>query len=270
MREYLEIEAKKDESRQREDDAGGDGLPGVACGLDDVVLEDGGAAECAKDADGKNRDGNGSGDGQTGAKADIDGDRAEDETEEAAEKDGAQRELGRFLIGGYERLKVGQRQPPATDKLTNSLKGECKAWPGVLCTVEVAGLSAIDGFEYRAVDRWGDLMINGAHVLLYTKDAEADRAFFRDVLGFRNVDAGHGWLIFALPPAELAMHPAEHNDRAELFLMCDDLKAEIAELVKKDVVFEEPHTERWGMVASIRLPGGGRLGLYQPSHSVAV
>jgi catechol 2,3-dioxygenase-like lactoylglutathione lyase family enzyme len=113
-------------------------------------------------------------------------------------------------------------------------------------------------------------MIRGAHVVLYSKDAEADRAFFRDVLGFRNVDAGHGWLIFALPPVELAIHPAEHNDRAELYLMCDDLKAELAELVKKDVVFEEPHTERWGTVAAIRLPGGGRLGLYQPSHPVAI
>ena len=113
-------------------------------------------------------------------------------------------------------------------------------------------------------------MINGAHVVLYTKDAEADRAFFRDVLGFDNVDAGHGWLIFALPPAELAMHPAEHRDRAELYLMCDDLKAEIAELLKKDVVFEEPHQERWGTVSKIRLPGGGSLGLYQPSHPTAV
>lgn len=112
-------------------------------------------------------------------------------------------------------------------------------------------------------------MITGAHLILYTKDAEADRAFFRDVLGFGSVDAGHGWLIFALPPAEAAMHPAEHNDRAELYLMCDDLKAEIAELVKKDVVFEEPQRERWGLVTKIRLPGGGSLGLYQPSHPTA-
>jgi catechol 2,3-dioxygenase-like lactoylglutathione lyase family enzyme len=113
-------------------------------------------------------------------------------------------------------------------------------------------------------------MITGAHVVLYTKDAEADRAFFRDVLGFKGVDAGHGWLIFALPPGEAAMHPAEHNDRAELYLMCSDLKAEIADLVKKDVVFEEPHKERWGTVAMVRLPGGGKLGLYQPAHPVAI
>jgi catechol 2,3-dioxygenase-like lactoylglutathione lyase family enzyme len=113
-------------------------------------------------------------------------------------------------------------------------------------------------------------MFTGAHVVLYTKDAEADRAFFRDVLGFDSVDAGRGWLIFALPPAEAAMHPAEHNDRCELYLMCDDLKAEIAELVKKDVVFEDPHQERWGKVARIRLPGGGKLGLYEPSHPTAI
>jgi hypothetical protein len=72
-----------------------------------------------------------------------------------------------------------------------------------------------------------------------------------------------------LPPAEVAIHPAEHNDRAELYLMCDDLKEELAELVKKDVVFEEPRKERWGLVAKIRLPGGGSIGLYQPSHAVA-
>jgi len=113
-------------------------------------------------------------------------------------------------------------------------------------------------------------MITGAHVVLYSKDAEADRAFFRDALGLQSVDAGHGWLIFALPPAEAAIHPSEHNERAELYLMCEDLQAEIAELVKKDVVFEEPHAERWGTVTKIRLRGGGKLGLYQPSHPVAI
>lgn len=113
-------------------------------------------------------------------------------------------------------------------------------------------------------------MITGAHLIVYTKDADADRAFFRDALGFDSVDAGHGWLIFRLPAAEAAMHPAEHNDRVELYLMCDDLNAEIAELVKKDVVFEEPHKERWGWVTKIRLPGGGSLGLYEPSHVTAI
>ena len=113
-------------------------------------------------------------------------------------------------------------------------------------------------------------MITGAHLILYSKDAEADRKFFRDVLGFDSVDAGHGWLIFALPPAEAAMHPAEHNDHAELYLICEDLDAEIAELVKKNVVFEEPHRERWGLATKIRLPGGGALGLYQPLHATAL
>jgi catechol 2,3-dioxygenase-like lactoylglutathione lyase family enzyme len=113
-------------------------------------------------------------------------------------------------------------------------------------------------------------MILGAHVIVYSKDAEADRAFFRDVLALPNVDAGHGWLIFALPPAEAAFHPAEHNDRNELYLMCNDLETEIAQLVKKDVVFEEPHEERWGKVTRIRLPGGGSVGLYQPAHPTAI
>jgi hypothetical protein len=114
-------------------------------------------------------------------------------------------------------------------------------------------------------------MIFGAHMVVYSKDAEADRAFFRDLLGFPSVDAGQGWLIFAMPAAEVAFHPAEHNDdRADFYLMCDDLQEEIARLVKKEVVFEEPHQERWGLVTKIRLPGGGSLGLYQPSHPVAI
>jgi catechol 2,3-dioxygenase-like lactoylglutathione lyase family enzyme len=113
-------------------------------------------------------------------------------------------------------------------------------------------------------------VITGSHVIVYSKDAEADRAFFRDALELPNVDAGHGWLIFALPPGETAFHPAEHNDRNELYLMCDDLQAEIGELVKKGVVFEEPHEERWGKVTKIRLPGGGWVGLYQPAHPTAI
>ena len=104
----FEIEAEKDESRQREDDARGDGLPGVAGGLDDVVFEDGGAAKCAQDADGKNRDGNGCGDGKPGAKADIDRDGAEDEAEEASRGAGAEGELRADLVGGDEGLKIGR------------------------------------------------------------------------------------------------------------------------------------------------------------------
>ena len=108
-------------------------------------------------------------------------------------------------------------------------------------------------------------MIDGAHLILYSRDAEADRAFFRDVLGFDAVDAGHGWLIFALPPSEAAFHPAE-NQRTELYLMCGDLSATMAELKIKGVRLGAVHEERWGMVTSFSLPGGGAVGLYQPKH----
>jgi catechol 2,3-dioxygenase-like lactoylglutathione lyase family enzyme len=110
-------------------------------------------------------------------------------------------------------------------------------------------------------------MIFGAHMIVYSKDAEADRAFLRDVLGFASVDAGHGWLIFALPPAEVAVHPAGENDRHELYFMCDDLKAEIAALEKRGVHCSGLHEERWGSVTKIGLPGGGEVGLYQPKHA---
>jgi catechol 2,3-dioxygenase-like lactoylglutathione lyase family enzyme len=113
-------------------------------------------------------------------------------------------------------------------------------------------------------------MIFGAHVIVYSKDAAADRAFFREVLGFSSVDAGHGWLIFALPPAEVAVHPAEENDRHQLYFMCDDLKAEISSLAKKGVQCSKVQEERWGSITKIRLPGGGEVGLYQPKHPLAL
>jgi catechol 2,3-dioxygenase-like lactoylglutathione lyase family enzyme len=113
-------------------------------------------------------------------------------------------------------------------------------------------------------------MIFGAHVIVYSKDATADRAFFKEVLGFSSVDAGHGWLIFALPPAEVAVHPDEQNSRHELYFMCEDLKAEIAALGKKGVRCSEVQEARWGSVTKIRLPGGGEVGLYQPKHPTAV
>jgi catechol 2,3-dioxygenase-like lactoylglutathione lyase family enzyme len=109
-------------------------------------------------------------------------------------------------------------------------------------------------------------MIFGAHVVMYSRDAEADRAFLRDVMGFSTVDAGHGWLIFALPPAEVAVHPAEESGRHELYFMCDDLKAEMSALVQKGVSCAAVQQERWGSVTRIRLPGGGEVGLYQPTH----
>ncbi len=109
-------------------------------------------------------------------------------------------------------------------------------------------------------------MIFGAHVILYSKDATADRAFLRDILGLPSVDAGHGWLIFALPPAEVAVHPVEDNDRHELYFICDDLRAEILRLGEKGVWCSEVQEARWGSVTKIRLPGGGEVGLYQPNH----
>ncbi len=113
-------------------------------------------------------------------------------------------------------------------------------------------------------------MIFGAHIIVYSKDAEADRAFFRDVLGFSAVDAGHGWLIFALPPSETAVHPAEENGRHELYLMCDDLKATIQSLQDKGVQFSQVHAERWGSIVRLQLPGGGEIGFYEPKHPLAI
>lgn len=113
-------------------------------------------------------------------------------------------------------------------------------------------------------------MIFGAHVILYSKNAEADRDFLRDVLGFSSVDAGHGWLIFALPLAEAAVHPAEESGRHELYFMCDDLKAEISALQQKGVQCSKVQQERWGSITRVQLPGGGEVGLYQPKHPMAL
>ena len=115
-------------------------------------------------------------------------------------------------------------------------------------------------------------MITGLHSIIYAPDADKVRAFLRDVLGLKSVDAGHGWLIFAAPPAELAAHPIEANDkpRHELFLMCDDLKATIQELAAKGVQCGPITEARWGLGSSIHLPGGGDLGLYQPKHPTAL
>ncbi|WP_433380820.1 VOC family protein [Actinoplanes sp. CA-142083] len=113
-------------------------------------------------------------------------------------------------------------------------------------------------------------MINGAHVILYSRDAEADRAFFRDVLEYPNVDAGDGWLIFKTPPGELAVHPTGEAPAQEFYLMCDDLAATMAELGERGVEFTgEPSDRGWGVLTGIRLPGGGELGLYQPRHPTA-
>lgn len=113
-------------------------------------------------------------------------------------------------------------------------------------------------------------MINGAHVILYSKDPDTDRAFFRDVLKFPSVDAGHGWLIFALPPAETAFHPSEKNDLHELYFMCDDLKRTMKSLKGKRVKCDPETEQRWGSLTTIALPGGGNVGLYQPKHPTAI
>ena len=111
-------------------------------------------------------------------------------------------------------------------------------------------------------------MITGVHAIVYSQEAERLRAFFADVLGLPSVDAGGGWLIFALPPAELAAHPTDgEGGRHELYLMCDDIEATVAELEAKGVELAQPiRRERWGLITMLRLPGGGELALYPPTH----
>ena len=114
-------------------------------------------------------------------------------------------------------------------------------------------------------------MINGVHAIIFSDDAEGLRAFFRDVVGLPSVDAGGGWLIFALPPAELAAHPDGGESRHELYLMCDDINATVAELKAKGVQFTaEISDQGWGLLTSLKLPGGGELGIYEPRHPKAI
>lgn len=110
------------------------------------------------------------------------------------------------------------------------------------------------------------MAISGAHVVLYSRDPEADRAFFRDVLGYPHVDAGAGWLIFKLPPAEVAVHPGDDPSAHELYLMCDDLSATLGELSARGVVCAEVTEARWGRLSRLRLPGGSDVGIYEPRH----
>jgi catechol 2,3-dioxygenase-like lactoylglutathione lyase family enzyme len=111
------------------------------------------------------------------------------------------------------------------------------------------------------------MKITGAHAVIYSTDAEADRAFFRDVVGFDNVDAGDGWLIFALPPSEVAVHPAEESGRHELYLMCDDAEAFVSEMSEKGFGCDEPKNVGWGVLTRFTLPGGGTVGVYEPRHA---
>ena len=110
-------------------------------------------------------------------------------------------------------------------------------------------------------------MINGAHTIIYSENAEDDREFFQNVLKCQHVDAGEGWLLFALPPAELAVHPAETNGRQELYLMCEDVNAFADEMKNNNIVCTEIADRGWGLVTQITLPGGGRLGVYQSRHA---
>ena len=112
-------------------------------------------------------------------------------------------------------------------------------------------------------------MISGAHVVIYSTNVEADRAFFRDILCFPSVDAGEGWLIFALPPAEAAFHPAAENGKHEIYLTCDDVAATVRKLKKHKIKCAPVKDQGWGLLTHLTLPGGGKLGLYQPIHPVA-
>ena len=110
-------------------------------------------------------------------------------------------------------------------------------------------------------------MITGAHAIIYSTDPDADRAFLRDVLRFTHVDVGHGWLIFGLPPSELAVHPAEKNSGAhELYLMCDDIAAFVREMQTHGIACGPVQSQGWGLLTQLTLPGGGTLGVYQPRH----
>ena len=110
-------------------------------------------------------------------------------------------------------------------------------------------------------------MITGAHSIIYSKNPEADRAFLRDVLQLTNVDVGDGWLIFGLPPAEVAVHPSDKNDEHEFYLMCDDINAFVAQMKKKGVACGPVQDMGWGLLSQLTLPGGGKLGVYQPRHA---
>ena len=110
-------------------------------------------------------------------------------------------------------------------------------------------------------------MIIGAHSIIYSKSPDADRAFLRDVVKLSHVDVGHGWLIFGLPPAEVAVHPSDNNNVHEFYLMCDNVAAFVESMKKHDVRCEEVMNLGWGLLTHVTLPGGGKLGVYQPRHA---
>jgi hypothetical protein len=110
-------------------------------------------------------------------------------------------------------------------------------------------------------------MIIGAHSIIYSTNPTADRAFLRDVLKLTNVDAGDGWLIFGLPPAEVAVHPSEKNDVHEFYLLCDNVDALVREMTKYNIACTPIQNQGWGLLTQLTLPGGGSLGIYQPRHA---
>jgi hypothetical protein len=110
-------------------------------------------------------------------------------------------------------------------------------------------------------------MIIGAHSIIYSTNPDADRAFLRDVLKFTNVDVGDGWLIFGLPPSEVAVHPSKENDVHEFYLMCDDVEAFVGEMNKHNIACAPVLNQGWGLITQVKLPGGGKLGVYQPRHA---
>src|SRR5262245_12077247 len=120
-----------------------------------------------------------------------------------------------------------------------------------------------------SIERKEPSMISGAHMIIYSTDPDADRAFFRDVLDFPNVDVGGGWLIFALPPAEVAVHPAQECGKHWIVLQCDDGEATVRYLKSRGVPSPPVSDQGWGLLTEITLPGGGKLGLYQPRHAIA-
>lgn len=110
-------------------------------------------------------------------------------------------------------------------------------------------------------------MITGSHSIIYSKDPESDRAFLRNVLKLPNVDVGNGWLIFGLPPSEVAMHPSSKNDHHEFYLICDDIEAFVTSMAEHEIACEAVQDQGWGLLTHITLPGGGKLGVYEPRHA---
>ena|SRR5579863_2896560 len=110
-------------------------------------------------------------------------------------------------------------------------------------------------------------MITGAHTILYSSDPEADKEFFKNILKFPNVDVGHGWLIFGLPPSEFAVHPANESGVLEFYLLCDDIHAFVEEMAGQNINCSEIQAQRWGLITQLTLPGGAKLGVYEPRHA---